>query len=82
MESIIEFSLDILDDTDDTLGPVKAALARLGCRFDVHRIAGGSGIEVTIWAPDEKTAFDAVDVVYGHDDGSRDSNRFYVYGEA
>lgn len=74
---MLEFSLDILSDDDLPFD----SLSRLGCRFDVHPIPYGSGIEITIWAEDEKTAFHAVEAVYGPDDGGRETNRFYVFGE-
>ena len=40
-----------------------------------------SGYEVTFSCPDEKSAFDLVDELFGPEDDSRDSNRFFVYNE-
>jgi hypothetical protein len=80
----ITFSLDLVD------------IEEIGDKFkiDVEEVAkkhnsvmtkfnsqDGLNYEAYFSSPDEKSAFAIVDELYGPEDESRESNKFYVYGE-
>ena len=72
----MQFELDVTDAKTAT-----AAVVAAGGAVVETVDPGPAGVaQITIEAQDEATAFAVVNAVYGPDDGSRESNRFYVYG--
>ena len=83
----IEFYLDIVDNEDRGEEGFKTYIEGIAKKYNSSVVdinfngpAGGNP-EVTFNSPDEKSAFALVDDVFGPEDDSRDSNRFFVYGK-
>ncbi len=75
---MLKFDLDV----ENAIG-LPEIVAKLGGSATVSKTyrGGGYGPCLDIEAPDEPTAFAIVDALYGPEDDSRDSNRFFVYGD-
>jgi len=81
MKGPIEFSLGLFDN--DELGDTKFKeyISSIANKHNSEIVNIDEDGDVTFSSPDEKSAFDLVDDFYGPEDDSRDSNRFYVYGD-
>ena len=82
----LTFSLDIVDFNDLGKTGLKSHVTEIAQKHnssvtDMNYESPASGYEVTFSCPDEKSAFDLVDELFGPEDDSRDSNRFFVYNE-
>jgi hypothetical protein len=79
----IRFELDLVLDGGETNGDIAKQLIDeagvIGVQFKDNV---NDEFTIAITAPDEPSAFKAVELLYGPEDASRDSNRFFVYGAA
>lgn len=75
---MIKFELDTIDESypGADYSTMRKSLDQLGVTHLVREI--GSRTEIVLIAPDEETAFAAVD---GPESECRETNRFYVYGD-
>lgn len=78
----VNFDLDIVASNKELLIDIEK-ITKMKCyiiKF-TYKGPGGNQPNVEISAPSKQIAFKVVDMLYGPDDGSRESNEFYVFGE-